>query len=114
LKQVITTNNATSKDKLEQAWKVQDYATAYIQVADAKAGALVGVSTLSATLLTILPPNLTDLERYALGITGIAVLIGTIWSLCVLLPRMNGSKDRGVIFWKHIAQYDNYSTYQQA
>ena len=96
---------------LTQAWNIQNYLTTYIQIADAKAGALIAITALSASLIAILPESLCLIEQIGLLLAGFAVVVGTVFSLIVIKPRTTSAASSGSIFFGHIAVSSDENEY---
>jgi hypothetical protein len=100
------------QEPTEFAWRINGYLTAYIQFCDAKAGAVVALVALVAGAYAAgWPASLAG----AVPLAGIALLaLPCVFALLIVLPRLSGSTDRGVIFWEDIAGFGDHEAYAAA
>lgn len=98
----------------EHAWKIHNYLTTFIQIADNKAGAIIAISTLSAALFSLVPSNIAFWQKGLLAVSVVALVIGLILALLVIKPRVNNKSKDGLIFWGNIRAFEHYPEYQAA
>lgn len=100
------------ENKLDHAWKVHDYISTYIQLADTKAGAILVLGTVDATVLAVVPSSLAIWQKCVLGVGLLGLVVGFILALLVIIPRTNHRSNEGLIFWGNIKKYEHYPDYQ--
>ncbi|MEM8614885.1 MAG: Pycsar system effector family protein [Cyanobacteria bacterium P01_H01_bin.105] len=102
-------------EQLEHAWKIKDYVSQYIQLADSKATSLVAVSTLGVGLLVLLPTKLLFFESVLVGVSSLILLISLVFALVSLWPRTpKPSSGSGSIFWGSVSTYLSFADYKTA
>jgi len=77
-----------------------------LRFADTKAGALVAANGLIAKFITDLTGNSAYLVDLLLKCSLVAVIVGIFYALFVVFPRSVESKEKGIIYWEHINNYD--------
>lgn len=111
------THTATQNEPenaFEHAWKIHDYLTTFIQMADNKAGAIIAISTLSAALFSLVPSSIAFWQKGLLAVSVVPLVIGLILALQVIKPRVNNKSKDGLIFWGNIRAFEHYPGYQAA
>jgi hypothetical protein len=103
-----------SENVFEHAWKIHNYLTTFIQIADNKAGAIIAISTLSAALFSLVPPSIALWQKVLLAFSVVTLVIGLILALLVIKPRVNNKSKDGLIFWGNIRVFEHYPEYQAA
>ncbi len=92
---------------------VHQYIREYISIADRKASFFF--AGFSATLAFLQSKNVLKLHSNNLGgvlctVSAIALLLGALFCLLVIFPRLKGSS-KGLIFWEAINEYSSYSEF---
>lgn len=105
------TNQISHSEKLDQAWKINSYLNSYIQLADTKAGAIVAITALSVSSLSVINEKLSIIERNSIIFSTFMIIIGGIFSLIVVIPRFR-STQRTSIFWMDMLGHGNLNNYR--
>lgn len=98
----------------EHAWKIHEYLTSYIQLADTKAGAVIALGSINAAILAVVPEKIDVLSKLLLGSSIVLLVIGLLLAISVIAPRTTNKSSDGFIYWKNIMAFDHYDKYKQA
>ncbi|HEX2863855.1 MAG TPA: Pycsar system effector family protein [Deinococcales bacterium] len=96
---------------LEHAWRINDYISNYVQLADTKAGAIIALAAIQAGLLALVPDHLSVGEKALLGFASLVVLVGIVLAVASIWPRTNTRPTEGSVFWGNIASHPTPSAY---
>lgn len=104
----------------EIASSIREYISVYISLADAKAGILIGVDSGLLAAFYFHGPKLFQKSFNIWGVLdvisflGYLFLVGGIYSaLLVVWPRTSSVKQKGLISWIHVSNYDKVEAYIQ-
>lgn len=97
---------------------IRDYVGNYISLADAKAGVLIGVfsALLSVGIskgsnILALPIKQWSVLDYFVLVDWAAFVLGIVFALFVVWPKIPTSKKKGFVSWVHIAAYKGVDSY---
>lgn len=101
-------------DNFDHAWRTSNYLSSYIHFADAKAGFLVALATLSLGLIAALPGNLSKSAHLIITVTSIPTIVALVIALWSVRPRTTLRASKGTIFWENIWAHEGPRDYIEA
>jgi len=98
-------------ETVEFLWETNKYLCQQLVFADAKAAAIVGLSSLVVSLYTSSWAGHVQKPWLVSGL--LLASASAVLSFLVVFPRLHSRRPCGVIFWEHIARNSDASAYRQ-